>query len=127
MSRDALSEWGERPTLQENIELVERFFQMYLLPENDHLFYWKSGNLPKIQVPVLYMVVGNMIRWKFVVVEYYTAPEEGIRLWKGNGNDGNEGKVMHGKFIVITGPFQVAEEDLPMKGFQGFRYGGIKF
>lgn len=112
MSKQNVNEWG-------GVDVLDRFFQKQYGKENDATFWYKIGNnLPLHEVLFVYVVIHNKIRWRFNCVGYEDT--ESVILHKA-------GKPVEysGKFVIITGVAIKAPEDIPYKGFQGFRYSNI--
>lgn len=117
MSRETIKEWG-------SLNVVKRYFRRWFTGNNETVittFWWRCGkNLPKVEVPFLYLIAENQIIFRFHVVEYHRTGEEGVMLYK--YGDPERGELMKGCFIVIAGPIMEPNEPIPYKGFQGFRY-----
>jgi len=126
MSKGFVKDWGGE-------DVVMRYFRKDYGPDGSSLFYWKCGNLPRIEVPVMFMTMAGKIVIKFRIVEYFITPAGGIilgvsprereRMGRNVSRRWPEGQ----KFIIVTGPVEFPEQEIPYKGFQGFRYSEMLF
>lgn len=115
------------------VTLPVRFFQEYgmkrfirdmkSMNEIDGFEWYRTcGNLPKIQPLYCYLICLGKIKYKVEIARYeknktmtFDRPNGGSRTFE-NKN-----------WMVFQGPAIEAPYDIPMKGFQGFRYTELLF
>lgn len=110
------------------VTLPKRFFEEYdhakylwelqqMNERDDFVWYRAVKNLPKMDVLYVYVIIDNKVNHRTNLLQYernktYTFPRpEGGRRTFENKN-----------WILTCGPVVMAPEEIPMKGFQGFRY-----
>ena len=111
MSRGNIAKFG-------GIAIADRYFHRFLGGEDDHVYYWKLGNLPRFEVVHLYVTALGYVRYRFNVVEYKRVGAEGIILYKMD----QPYRYRNCNFIVVTGPMCQYDQEILYKGFRGFRY-----
>ena len=114
------------------VTLPKRFFEEYnharylediqRMNTADGTWYRAVKNLPKQDVLYVYVIIDNKVSHRTNLVEYqrnktytFPRPEGGSRTFE-NKN-----------WIITCGPVIMAPDDIPMKGFQGFRYSAKLF
>ena len=76
------------------------------------------NRLPKIEVPYVYIVALNRLRYRVNLVEFEQGGEREFE-------DGRRYAANH--WMVMAGPVVKAPYRIEMRGFQGFRYSGFIF
>lgn len=113
--------------------LPPAFFQEYTLErfeaemeqmnhDDDMCWYMVLANLPKIETPYFYFLYHGKIQYRCDIMGTmrnetmrFTRPEGGIKTFAGKN------------WVVLQGPAIKAPYDIPMQGFQGFRYTELIF
>lgn len=101
----------------EVISVIER------LNTEDDLTWWQlcGSGIPRIEVPYAYLLWDGKIQYRLNVEKY-------LKKQTGTFNDG--GITRHYwkvNMVSMEGPAIKAPYDIPMKGFQGFRYSPFIF
>jgi hypothetical protein len=124
MSKANIFEHGNHKRLDECLKVIDRFLNITYNEgkyRDEATWWYRIGpNFPKFKPLYIYFVMNNQIRWRFNFVEFQDHPD-GKEFYQANGSV----RVISGKFIICCGPAIKALEDIPRKGFQGFRYSPI--
>lgn len=115
------------------IAMPAKFFQEYTMEkflqdmermntEDNFVWYRVMKNLPKIQTLYCYWIINGKIKYRMEIAKLvrnktmrFSRPKGGIRTFE-NAN-----------YIELVGPVIEAPYDIPMRGFQGFRYSDLIF
>lgn len=115
------------------VAMPARFFQEYTMEKflqdmhnmntiDGFEWYRVMKNLPKIQTPYCYWIIDGKIKYRMDIKEFvrnqtmrFARPKGGVRTFE-NAN-----------YLVLQGPVIEAPYDIPMRGFQGFRYSELIF
>lgn len=115
------------------VTMPAKFFEEYTMKKflldihnmntiDDYVWYRVMKNLPKIQTLYCYWIIGNKIKYRMEIKETlrnqtmgFPRPNGGVRTFS-NAN-----------ILVLQGPVIEPTHDIPMKGFQGFRYTELIF
>jgi hypothetical protein len=95
----------------------EKMFVRYMR-RDDAIMNFRLTNLPLHDVAYVYLIFDGFLQYRanLVMYERNTAKEF---------NDAPDGKIRSfppSNWVLFTGPVIKAPHDIPMKGFQGFRY-----
>lgn len=96
----------------------ERYF-LSIMREEDSIWYHKSKNKPLQDVAFAYIIMDNYLQWR---VNYIGHEKGDLTVFKPIGDEGEEAVQISWPRMVFCGPIVNAPEDIPMQGFQGFRY-----
>jgi hypothetical protein len=102
---------------EEVVRVLER------LNTEDDLTWWQlcGSGIPKIKVTYAYLVWDGKVRYRLDIEQY-------LRNQTGSFNDGGITRAYrHVNMVVMQGPAIKAPFEIPMKGFQGFRYSEFLF
>lgn len=92
-----------------------RFFLETMNDEDDESFwYHKCKNKPQHDIIHVYIVVGNVVRFKMLYAGFASGPNTGY--------DANGEKQITWSRLLLAGPYEKSPFKISMKGFQGFRY-----
>ena len=81
--------------------------------DEEHIYWWRLGNIPKREVVQAYIVIGNKVRWRARILEFRPA---GWVTFK-------DGRELFGKCWMLLFDFEQLPKPYEFrKGFQGFRY-----
>lgn len=115
------------------VAMPARFFQEYTMEKflqdmenmntkDNFVWYRVMKNLPKIQTLYCYWIIDGKIRYRMEIANLvrnktmrFARPKGGVRTFE-NAN-----------YIELVGPVIDAPYDIPMRGFQGFRYSELIF
>lgn len=97
-----------------NLDAFRRIFEREMRAA-DGCWLQKCRNKPKHDVLFVYIIVANLVEYRANYAGYETGPMEGMRP---NG----ERVLVTWPRILLTGPMEKAPFEIPMRGFQGFRY-----
>ncbi len=115
------------------VAMPARFFQEYTMEKflqdmhnmntvDNFVWYRIMKNLPKIQTLYCYWIIDGKIKYRMEIAKLvrnqtmrFARPKGGIRTFE-NAN-----------YIELVGPVIEAPYDIPMRGFQGFRYTELIF
>lgn len=115
------------------VAMPARFFQEYTMEkflsdmermntEDNFVWYRVMKNLPKIQTQYCYWIIDGKIKYRMDIAKLvrnqtmrFARPNGGFRTFE-NAN-----------YIELVGPVIDAPYDIPMRGFQGFRYTELIF
>ncbi|MCI0489369.1 MAG: hypothetical protein L0229_22480 [Blastocatellia bacterium] len=92
--------------------------EWYELNQDDVVWICPMHRLPKIEVPYVYIVALNRLRYRVNLVGFEPGGErifESGRRWTAN------------HWMLMAGPVVKAPHKMVMSGFQGFRYSGFIF
>lgn len=92
-----------------------KHFESCVSDENSGAWLHKSRNAPKEDIAVVYVISENMVKWKVFYGGHQSGPTSVWMAW------GQERKIDWPR-MILAGPFERAPYDIPMQGFQGFRY-----
>jgi hypothetical protein len=81
------------------------------------VYYMRQGAKPKHDIRFVYLCIGNKVRYRA-----YFAGTEGPKWMEFRNVDGSSKLLFARAWILLCGPVVKAPFDVPMKGFQGFRY-----
>lgn len=96
-------------------------FQPYferLMRHPDNLWNFKLTNLPTHDVAWVYLVFDGHVQYRLNLVQYERGTTKAF-------NDAPDKQVMvfdKCNWVILTGPPVKAPFEIPMRGFQGFRY-----
>lgn len=115
------------------VTMPARFFEEYGMKNflqdienmntiDGYIWYRVCKNLPKIQTQYCYWIIGGKIKYRMDL----------LRLERGHNYSFSRPNGGHREFnnsnaVVLIGPVIKAPHDIPMKGFQGFRYTELIF
>lgn len=115
------------------VAMPARFFQEYTMEKflqdienmntiDNFVWYRVMKNLPKIQTPYCYWIIDGKVKYRMDIAKLvrnktyrFARPKGGIATFE-NAN-----------CIELVGPVITAPYDIPMRGFQGFRYSELIF
>lgn len=92
-----------------------RHFQACCRDEESGTWLHKSKNRPQFDISLVYIIIGNRIRYKLYYGGYQTGPTQ---VWRHDDTS----RIIDWPRMVLAGPFERAPRKIPMRGFQGFRY-----
>jgi hypothetical protein len=93
----------------------QKHFESCVKDENTGFWLHKSRNAPKEDIAIVYVIAENFVQWKV----FYGGYERGATsVWMRDGEE----RVIDWPRMILAGPFEKAPQDIPMRGFQGFRY-----
>lgn len=93
-------------------------FERYMQDE-EAIWNFKLTNLPKIDVAFVYIIFDGKIRYRTNLVMY----ERGVsKTFQDPPYFGMIREFYKKNWVLITGPIQKPPYEMPLKGFQGFRY-----
>lgn len=93
----------------------QRHFESCVGGENTGFWLHRSRNPPKQDIAVVYVIAENFVQWKVFYGGYERGPAS---VWMLNG----EKRDIDWPRMILAGPMEKAPYDIPMQGFQGFRY-----
>lgn len=97
---------------------IIRDFRNTMRESHPHCWCHRLTNLPKMEphdIEYLYFVVGNRLRWRALVLDYY----RNVRLY----DEGATRYLPTGNWVILTNVEPVpAAHRRAIRGFQGFRY-----
>lgn len=93
----------------------QKHFESCVRSETSGFWLHKSRNAPKADIATVYVIAENFVKWKVFYGGYQRGPTS---VWM---RSGEERKIDWSR-IILAGPFEAAPFDIPMRGFQGFRY-----
>ncbi|MGI8601063.1 MAG: hypothetical protein ACR2KB_17555 [Chitinophagaceae bacterium] len=94
-------------------EVFERFMQM-----EDGIWNFRKKTLPTQDVIYCYMVFGGKVQFKVNIVGY----ERDVAKTFHDAADAKPRHFQKSNWIILAGPAVKPPQEIPMKGFQGFRY-----
>ncbi len=102
-----------RMTTDQFRKVFERYMRM-----EDGIWNYRLTNLPRHDVAHVYLVFDGGVQYKVNCVCY----ERNISKAFDDAPDGKVRDFPRANWVLLTGPAVRAPYDIPMKGFQGFRY-----
>ena len=93
----------------------QRHFESCVKSDSSGFWLHKSRNAPKQDIAMVWVIAENFIQYKVFYGGYQRGPTSVWML------DGEERKIDWPR-MILAGPFEKAPHDIPMQGFQGFRY-----
>jgi hypothetical protein len=94
-----------------------KLFERYMR-EEDALWNYRLTNLPKLDVIYVYLIWDKKVQFRVNLVCYERNKTKSF-------HDAPDKKVRHfpnANWVILAGPAVRPPKDIPMKGFQGFRY-----
>lgn len=101
-------------------EVGDNYLPMWFdgpMPDRGGMFYWKLSNRPRIDILHCYIVYNGFIRWRCNIAEFLP----GQTMYFFSGPCG-EREVTGRAWMILTAPVIKAPQEIPMRGFRGFRY-----
>lgn len=98
-------------------ETFKPYFER-LMAKEDIVWNFKLTNLPKHDVAWVYFVFGGFVQYRLNLVEY----ERNVSKVFNDAPDGHPRSFPACNWVIASGPARPAPFDIPMRGFQGFRY-----
>lgn len=116
IGKDVIRDIGGMDTFIKSIESIS---------EGGFVWFLKIGAVPKYEVLYCYLVVDNKIMYRANICKIQEIQEGASMVFPGpNGTN----RIVKGRFwLMLTGPIIKPEEDIEMRGFQGFRYSEMIF
>lgn len=93
----------------------QKHFESSVCDEDSGFWLHKSRNPPKQDIACVYVIAENFVRWKVFYGGYERGPTSVFML-------SGEERTINWPRMILAGPFEKAPVDIPMRGFQGFRY-----
>lgn len=96
-------------------------FQPYferLMRHEDSLWNFKLTNLPTLDVTWAYLVFDGFVQYRLILVQY----ERNVKKVFKDSPDGGARVFDACNWVILAGPAIKAPIEIPMRGFQGFRY-----
>lgn len=93
----------------------QKHFESCVQSEDSGFWLHKSRNAPREDIATVYVIAENFVQWKVFYGGYERGPTS---VWMRSGEE----RVIDWPRMVLAGPFEAAPFDIPMRGFQGFRY-----
>lgn len=95
----------------------EKYFDE-VMADPDSLWNFKLTNLPTMDVAWAYLVFDGFVQYRLNLVQY----ERNVSKVFEDAPDGNPRVFDVCNWVILCGPPVKAPFDIPMRGFQGFRY-----
>lgn len=101
---------------------AERFARHFLREMKDDNNVWlnKCTNKPKHEVQYVYIIVGGKVRYRLLYAGWQPGIPTEINTTASQSFSTRE--WVWWPRIVLAGPVVLAPREIPMRGFQGFRY-----
>jgi hypothetical protein len=90
--------------------------------DDEMIWFMVLKNLPKVQTPYFYFLYDGKIRYRADISQLIR--NSTMRFARA---DGNLKTFANKNFVQLIGPTVRAPYDIPMRGFQGFRYSELLF
>lgn len=98
-------------------EQFKPLFERAMRPE-DSVWNFRLTNLPTIDVAYVYLVFDGLVQYRANLVMYQRGAEKEFY----DSPDGKARRFPKSNWVIFTGPIIKAPYEIPMRGFQGFRY-----
>ncbi len=93
-------------------------FEKFLSRHDDGVWNYRKTTLPTHDVLYVYLIWDGKIQYRTNLVGYERNKSKTFI----DSTDGKPRNFVNANWIILSGPAVKAPHDMPMKGFQGFRY-----